>query len=85
VITRGRDRGKKCVVVGSIDDSRVLVTGPKELNGVKRGRKNILHLLPLAENVRIRANSKDETVLAALEKSGLKEFMREIMRIEDAC
>jgi|YelNatPaOPRAMG01_1025707.scaffolds.fasta_scaffold105960_3 large subunit ribosomal protein L14e len=84
VITRGRDKGKKCVVVGSVDDTSVLVTGPKELNGVKRGRKNILHLMPLAENVRIRVNSKDETVLAALEKSGLKEFMREIMRVEDA-
>ncbi|MGB9716891.1 MAG: KOW motif-containing protein [Thermoproteota archaeon] len=84
VITRGRDKGKKCVVVGSVDDTSVLVTGPKELNGVKRGRKNILHLMPLAENVRVRVNSKDETVLAALEKSGLKEFMREIMRVEDA-
>lgn len=84
MITRGRDKGKKCVVVGSVDDTSVLVTGPKELNGVKRGRKNILHLMPLAENVRVRVNSKDETVLAALEKSGLKEFMREIMRVEDA-
>lgn len=84
VIARGRDKGKKCIVVGSVDDTSVLVTGPKELNGVKRGRKNILHLMPLAENVRIRVNSKDETVLAALEKSGLKEFMREIMRFEDA-
>ncbi len=85
VITRGRNRGKKCVVVGSIDDTSILVTGPKELNGVKRGRKNILHLLPLAETVRIRVNSKDETVMAVLEKSGLKEFMRESVKVEDAC
>ncbi|MEM3660895.1 MAG: 50S ribosomal protein L14e [Thermoproteota archaeon] len=85
VITRGRDRGKKCVVVGSVGDASVLVTGPKELNGVKRGRKNILHLMPLAETVRIRVNSKDETVMAALEKSGLKDFMREIVKVEDAC
>ncbi|MBO3833150.1 MAG: 50S ribosomal protein L14e [Candidatus Brockarchaeota archaeon] len=85
VITRGRDRGKKCVIVGSVDNTSVIVTGPKELNGVKRGRKNILHLMPLAETIRIRVNSKDETVMAALEKSGLKEFMREIVRFEDAC
>lgn len=84
VVIRGRDRGKKCVVVGSIDDASVLVTGPKELNGVKRSRKNILHLMPLAETVRIRVNSKDETVLAAIEKGGLKDFMMEIMRVEDA-
>lgn len=82
VITRGRDKGKKCVIVGLVDDSSVLVTGPKELNGVKRGRKNILHLMPLNETVRIRANSRDETVMAAIEKSGLKKFMTELIRIE---
>jgi len=82
VITRGRDKGKKCVIVGIIDDSNVLVTGPKELNGVKRGRKNILHLIPLSETVRIRTNSRDETVLAAIEKDGLKQFMTELVRVE---
>ncbi|MBO3800288.1 MAG: 50S ribosomal protein L14e [Candidatus Brockarchaeota archaeon] len=82
VITRGRDKGKKCVIVRLVDDSNVLVTGPKELNGVKRGKKNILHLMPLKETVRIRANSRDETVLAAIEKSGLKQFMTELIRFE---
>jgi len=82
VITRGRDKGRKCVIVGMADDSHVLVTGPKELNGVKRGKKNILHLIPLKETVRIRVNSRDETVLAAIEKSGLKQFMTELVRFE---
>ncbi|MGQ9478569.1 MAG: KOW motif-containing protein [Thermoproteota archaeon] len=82
VITRGRDKGKKCVIVRPLDDNSVLVTGPKELNGVKRTRKNILHLMPLAEMVKIRVNSRDETVLTAIEKSGLKEFMKERLRIE---
>ncbi|MBO3770102.1 MAG: 50S ribosomal protein L14e [Thermoproteota archaeon] len=82
VITRGRDKGKKCVIVGLVDDSNVLITGPKELNGVKRGKKNIIHLYPLNETIRIRANAKDETVLSAIEKSGLKEFMVELVRIE---
>lgn len=83
VITRGRDKGKKCIVVAPSEDMSVLVTGPKELNGVKRGRKNILHLMPLSETIRIRVNSRDETILAAVEKSGLKEFMGERFRIED--
>ncbi|MEM3712122.1 MAG: 50S ribosomal protein L14e [Thermoproteota archaeon] len=82
VITRGRDRGKKCVIVGIVDDSNVLITGPKELNGVKRDKKNIIHLFPLDEVIRIRANAKDETVLSAIEKSGLKQFMAELVRIE---
>ncbi|MCS7138855.1 MAG: KOW motif-containing protein [Crenarchaeota archaeon] len=82
VITRGRDRGKKCVIVGILDDFNVLITGPKELNGVKRGKKNILHLFPLNETIRIRANAKDETVLSAIEKSELKKFMTELIRIE---
>jgi large subunit ribosomal protein L14e len=84
VITRGREKGRKCVIVGAVDDSSVLVTGPKKLNGVKRSKKNILHLIPLDKTIRIRANSRDETVLAAIEKSGLKQFMTELVRFEEA-
>ncbi|MGQ9595860.1 MAG: KOW motif-containing protein [Thermoproteota archaeon] len=83
VITRGRDKGKKCVIVRPPEDSNVIITGPKELNGVKREKKNTLHIMPLQEFVRIRVNSKDETILEAIKKSGLEGFMRVSLKIED--
>ncbi len=32
----GREAGKKCVIVDVIDKSFVLITGPKNVTGVKR-------------------------------------------------
>lgn len=43
----GRETGHKCVIVDIIDKSFVLVTGPKELTGVKRRRTNIEHITHL--------------------------------------
>ncbi len=73
----GREAGKKCVVVDIIDDKFVLITGPKSVNGVKRRRANVKHLEPLDKKIRIKKGASDEEVLAALEKEGLIDFMKE--------
>ena len=41
----GRDKGRQCVIIDVIDKSYVLVTGPKELTGIKRRRANLKHLI----------------------------------------
>jgi len=43
----GREAGRKCVIVDIIDENYVLITGPKQLTGVKRRRCNINHIEPL--------------------------------------
>jgi len=64
--TRGREAGKRCVVVDLIDKNFVLITGPKSATGVKRRRVNINHLNPTEEKINIRRGASDEEVLQAL-------------------
>lgn len=54
-----------------LDESFVLVTGPKLLTGVKRRRTNILHLKPLEYKLEIKEEASDEEVIEAYKKSGL--------------
>ncbi|MGQ4893057.1 MAG: 50S ribosomal protein L14e [Candidatus Njordarchaeia archaeon] len=81
VITRGRRAGKKAVVVDIIDENYVLITGPKELNGVKKRRMNIDHILPLSIKVDINRGASDDEVLEAIRKQGLEETFKEVIKI----
>jgi large subunit ribosomal protein L14e len=74
---RGREAGRKCVIVDIIDANFVLVTGPKSITGVKRRRVNINHIEPLDKRIDIAKGASDEEVARAIEEAGLLEFMRE--------
>jgi len=69
VKTRGREAGRRCIIVDIIDKNFVLVTGPRDVTGVRRRRVNIDHLKPLEEKIDITPGASDEEVKAAL---GLK-------------
>ncbi|BAB65383.1 MULTISPECIES: 50S ribosomal protein L14e [Sulfurisphaera] len=77
VKTRGREAGKKCVIVDIIDENFVLVTGPKDVNKVKRRRVNILHLEPTDKKIDINKGASDDEVKKKLEEAGLIEFMKQ--------
>jgi large subunit ribosomal protein L14e len=77
VKTAGREAGKYCVVVDIIDENFVIVTGPKELTGVRRRRCNVKHLEPTPEKIDIERGASDEEVREALEEAGLAELVRE--------
>jgi large subunit ribosomal protein L14e len=79
---RGREAGRKCVIVDIIDDNFVLITGPKDVSGVKRRRANINHIEVLPEKIDIQPGASDEEVKQALEKAGLLDFMRERVKIQ---
>jgi len=70
VKTRGREAGKKCVVVDVIDKSFILITGPRELTGVKRRRANINHIRPLDWKIDIKKGVKDKEIVDVLKKTG---------------
>lgn len=70
VKTRGREAGKKCVIVDVIDKSFVLVTGPKEVTGVKRRRANVEHVEPAGEKIAIKRGCTDKKVVKALKEAG---------------
>ncbi|RLE51630.1 MAG: 50S ribosomal protein L14e [Candidatus Methanomethylicota archaeon] len=78
---RGREAGRKCVIVDLIDDKFVLITGPKDVSGVKRRRVNIKHIEPTQDKIKIPVGASDEEVKKALEEAGLLEKMREIVKI----
>ncbi len=80
VKTMGREAGRKCVVVDIIDDKFVLITGPKDVSGVKRRRANVKHLEPTPHKVNIRRGATDDEVRKALEEAGLLEEMKRKVR-----
>ncbi|MEM1619473.1 MAG: 50S ribosomal protein L14e [Fervidicoccaceae archaeon] len=81
VKTLGREAGRKCVVVDIIDDDFVLVTGPKELSGVRRRRVNIEHLEPTDKKIDLPRGASDEIVRETLERAGLLDYMRQRVKI----
>lgn len=77
----GREAGRKAVIVDIVDDNFVVITGPKDLTGVKRRRSNVKHLEILDKKVEIPKGASDEEVMKALEAAGLVDFMREKVKI----
>ena len=73
----GRLAGRKCVIVDLIDENFVLVTGPKDITGIKRKRSNVKHLVPTQEKIEIPRGASDEQVKEALEREGKLDFMGE--------
>ncbi len=63
----GREAGKKCVVVDILDKNYALVDGE-----VKRKKCNMDHLEPLDEKVEIEKNEDHNSVMAKLEKIGIR-------------
>lgn len=72
----GREAGRYCVVIADKDENTVVITGPRELTGVKRRPCNILHLEPLENKIDIKSDSSDQEVLKAIEKAGLADMVK---------
>jgi large subunit ribosomal protein L14e len=76
----GREAGRKCVIVDVIDKSFVLITGPKNLTGVKRRRANVNHIEPLEDKIPIKRGASDEEVVEALKEAGKTEEMAQMVK-----
>lgn len=72
----GREAGRKCVLVDVIDKNFILITGPKNVTGVKRRRSNVDHVEPLRDRIKIKRGASDEEVVKALESSGKLEEIK---------
>lgn len=74
---RGREAGRRCVIVDIIDKNFVLVTGPRNITGVKRRRVNINHIKPTEDIIKIGRGASDEEVYKALVDAGkLEQYMQ---------
>ena len=76
VKTQGREAGKRCVIVEVIDESFVLVTGPKAVSGVKRRRANVKHLQPLEDLLQISKGASEEEIIDLLDETGKTDYMK---------
>ena len=79
---KGRETGKKCVIIDIIDKSFVLITGPKSLTGVKRRRVNVQHIKSTENSVQIQRGASDAEVLTALDTDEKIENMKIKMPLE---
>ena len=71
----GREAGRKCVIVDVVDKSFVLITGPKNVTGIRRRRANINHVEPLKDRVEIKRGASDEEISEALKASDKLDMM----------
>lgn len=62
----GREAGRKCIIVDIIDKNFALITGPKEVTGVRRRRTNINHIEPTKDKIKIKRGASDEEIIEAL-------------------
>jgi len=71
---RGREAGRRCVIVDVLDKNFVLITGPKKLTGVRRRRCNINHLKPESYVLKIPKGASDEQVEEEIAKTEIKDL-----------
>jgi len=69
----GREAGKYAVIVENVNDSFVLITGPKTITGVKRRKCNIDHIEPTEHKLNVDSKADDATVESLWRSSGLIE------------
>jgi len=62
----GRDAGKKCVIIDTIDKNFVLIDG-----ATRRRKCNIAHLEPLQEKVKVKKGASHEEIALALKAIGI--------------
>ena len=82
VKTKGRLAGNYVVVVKKINDTFVEITGPKDVNSVKRKRSNIKHLIPTKKKIKISEGASDDIVKKELEKEKLIEMFKQGVKIK---
>lgn len=74
--TVGREAGKKCIIVDIADKNFVLITGPKELNGVKRRRVNVNHIQITERKVDVKRGESDQDLVKTLDQE-TQSYLRE--------
>ena len=67
VKTAGRDAGKFCAIIETIDNNFVLVDGQ-----VRRKKCNLMHLEPLEKVIDVKKGASHADVVKAFEKIGIK-------------
>lgn len=76
----GREAGSYCVIVEKMKDNYVVITGPKELSGIRRRSCNVRHLEPLETILSVSSGAGDSVVEKAIAEAGLTEQFQKKIR-----
>ncbi len=68
--TTGRDAGKTCVVIDSIDAHFVMIDGE-----TRRRKCNVMHLVPMPQTVNVKKGASHDEVAKALKAVGVETRM----------
>jgi large subunit ribosomal protein L14e len=60
--TKGRNAGRKVVVIGEVKEGKVLIDGEK----VKRKECNVLHLFPTKEKLELKKDANHEEIIKSM-------------------
>ena len=63
----GRDAGKKCVIIDTINDSFVMIDGE-----TRRRKCNVKHIEPLPETIKLAKNAAHTAVVSEFKKLGIE-------------
>ena len=74
----GREAGKKCTIVGKVDDNFVLIGGE-----TKRKKCNINHLEPVDLILKVKKDADNEEIVDALNKAGIKTEKRKVKNVKE--
>ena len=77
----GREAGRRAVIVDMIDENFALISGPKDISGVRRRRVNFKHLEPVDKSIKISKGAGDEEIKSVMEEENLLDYMREMIKI----
>ena len=69
------------MIVDVIDKNFVLITGPKNVNGLKRRRVNINHVEPTERKFIIKRGASDEDIVKTMNEETLN-YLRENVTIK---
>jgi large subunit ribosomal protein L14e len=72
----GREAGKYAVIIDSVKDNFVLITGPKSITGIKRRKCNIDHIEPTEHKFDIESNADDASIESMWKNSDLIEKLQ---------
>ena len=72
----GREAGKYCVIVKPIDSGFVMISGPKNITGIKRRKCNVFHIEPTNEKLNVSEDAEDSALENAWKASGLIEKLK---------
>jgi len=70
----GREADKNCVIIEIVNKNFVVVSGPKELTGVKRRRCNLKHLEPWDVKINVEKGASDDTLKEAIQKAKVEGY-----------